>query len=222
MGWNLAVSTKRYAEVQGGVLQAAKDGVFLAIVSGQPAIARECLKLEEQNTDRAGQVRADLLTETLGTHRLLGATYGYPDCCVDAFCDAHAEAVTAPSGLSDNAWILLRATARTRTFHPHLRAFGGGRYEGTLSPLRHLPCRFDCGPSIELAATLLRDLERSNPPLYAKYKNAPVVDVQVAADGTVSDCQPARGRRRRSPLHPEDAFPLHLWFRERRYTTSTN
>lgn len=221
MGYELAISRQRFADIAGGHLQAADDGGHLVVVASQAAIASECLRLEIENTARLGNKMAAQLDETLSTHRLLGATYGYPDCCVDAFCDAHAQSVIASGGLSDNAWIIYRAAQRSRTFHPLLRAFGSTQYEQTASPLRHLPCRFDCDASIEIAGALIRDLERSNPELWTSYRNAPVADLVVNADGSVAVCEktvPAA----RSNLRIKPVFPVRLPFRSQRYAPDSN
>jgi hypothetical protein len=223
MGFVMAMSRKRFADLEGGVLQSDDEGVVLAVVASQDAIAKECLRLEIENADRTETQAPGALAETLASHRLLGATYGYPDCCVDGFCDGHAQAVLSPSELSDNAWLIYRAAERTRTFHPLLRAFGGAAYEATASPLRHLPCRFDCPSSVELAAALIRDLERSNPALHGRYQHAPVADLLVHADGSVVLATGAQAVDQGGPrLQVRDAFPLRLSFRTRRYAAATD
>ena len=129
-------------------------------------------------TDR-GQLYA-----TLETHRRLGFAYGYPACCVDAFCDAHVETVlrrhvwrsalghdtnTAvvsddghepedPVDWGDNGLAIARAAARTDHFDPRLAAIPGALGASAASTLRHLPCRFDCTASRDLAEALLADL----------------------------------------------------------------
>ena len=221
LGHHVVVSGERYEELEGGVLRRSNDGVLLAVVATRRAIAEECLRLERENTSRDRR-DVSMMEQLLSTHRLLGATYGYPDCCVDAFCDAHAQSVLDSAGLADNAWIIARAAHRSRSFHPLLRAFGSAAYAETASPLRHLPCRFDCDASIELAGALLRDLERSNPPLRAAYRNTPVIDLVVREDGSITAANGgAAALASDDPLRPADQFPLLLPFRGQRYVPTS-
>ena len=57
---------------------------------------------------------------------------------------------------------MLRAVLRTRTFHAELYAMPGLLGEEAVTPLRHMPCRFDCPASLALARSLIADLQTHN------------------------------------------------------------
>ncbi len=211
----MAVSPSVYAPLDGGVLRRGhgQDAVHLVVIAVDEATARDCLEHEMVNADRDEGDDSTAWAATVAAHRRVGRAYGYPDCCVSAFCDGWLEAMAQrPRVLSDNALLILRAHLRSRAWHPLLRAFGAGLGEQTSSPLRHLPCRFDCPQSVALAEAIVTDLRSSNPSQAALYEPAPVRPTVVDADGSVAElpagetcaapaCQaPAAGVEGRFPL----------------------
>ncbi|MSP90543.1 MAG: hypothetical protein EXR79_01870 [Myxococcales bacterium] len=139
-------------------------GAALVVMARSAAVARRCLDLELANLARpAPRTPAELRASvgaTLASHRALGAAYGYPACCVEAFCDAHAEVLHGPRA-GDNAQVVLRAWLRTRRFDARLDVLAGPMGAAYRTPLRHLPCRFDCRASLSLHARLARPSRRS-------------------------------------------------------------
>lgn len=180
-GLHVAASALAVSAEVGGRLRPLREGdtaaAVLVVAAREDAVARACLRDELDNLLRpqpqSGEDWADDLEATLAVHRRLGAAYGYPACCVEAFCDAHSEIVHT-SRVADNAVALLRAHRRSRSYDPRLAALGGAFGERNPSPLRHLPCRFDCPQSQALAAALL--------PPGAVAKAVPVV---VLSDGSL-------------------------------------
>ena len=163
----------------------ADTGAVLVVVARSPAVARRCLALELANLARpaprtAAEMRASVLA-TLATHRALGAAYGYPPCCVEAFCDAHAEALHGPRS-GDNALAVLRAWLRTRRFDARLDVLAGPLGDAYRTPLRHLPCRFDCPASLRLHARLAP--RRVAGPLASPPGTKAAAAVVVFADGS--------------------------------------
>ena len=77
----------------------------------------------------------------------LGRLLGYPDCCIEAFAAAGKDASTAD--------LLAAAQARSASFDWRLNCVDP-RSPVTLIP--HLPCRFDCAPSVALADRVLAAL----------------------------------------------------------------
>ncbi len=80
--------------------------------------------------------------------RDLGRLLGYPECCIEAFVTAGPDASTSS--------LLRQAHHRTRVFHWPLNVLD------PVSPftlIPHLPCRFDCPASLELAARVLDVLD---------------------------------------------------------------
>ena len=148
----------------GGTVRARGQQVLLVIAQTQ-AEADACVADELDNLHRATStvdMGADQRWHAIAQiHRRLGAAYGYPACCVEAFLDAHAEIVELARD-TDNALPLLRAALRTRSFDPALLSLPGLLGEEAGSVLRHMPCRFDCPASQGLAQTLLADLEVHN------------------------------------------------------------
>jgi len=81
----------------------------------------------------------------------IGELLGYPRCCIDAWL-AGLNSPTSPRG---PAGIYLDAWQRTTgRFDPRLNRLGSG-----LQAISHRPCRYDCGPSIELADRTLEVME---------------------------------------------------------------
>jgi len=204
---HVAASNSAYATTEGGVLQrsAGAAAVHLVVIATSEQIARQCLRDEVDNADRDEGDDPNAWAATVDTHRRLGRAYGYPDCCVTAFCDGWLEAIARRDRVvSDNAVLILRAHLRSKAWHPLLRAFGAGLGDETDSPLRHLPCRFDCPKSLALAEALVADLTTSNPRQAERYAAAVVRPIVVAADGTVAQL----GDGGTAPVQVEPTTPV--------------
>lgn len=225
-GLHAAVSSQRFRPLEGGRLQVAdahEEALQLLVVADGPDLAEACLRDELHNATRSEGDDPRAIARTVAAHRRLGLAYGYPRCCVEAFNDAWLEAIWERARVvSDNALAILRAHRRSGTWHPWLRAFGGPLGQETGSPLRHLPCRFDCPDSIALAAALLADLQRSNPPQHRQCLRTPVGPLWVDAGGHVRAAPPRVARGGRADRSASDAigataglaahFPLCLPF----------
>ena len=183
-GLHLTTSQHRFEVEQGGVLRPIASGlgdtgVHLVVLAPDLDFARACLAEELRNVARGAAADRDQLRATLETHRRLGGAYGYPDCCVAAFCDAHVETVLRrhrwrlsepdaretgaqdtrdPIHRGDNGLAIARAAGRSARYDPLLAAIPGALGVSAETTLRHLPCRFDCPASRRLADALLRDL----------------------------------------------------------------
>ncbi|MBI5608417.1 MAG: hypothetical protein HY902_06010, partial [Deltaproteobacteria bacterium] len=158
-GWAVALSREPVAISVGGhadLRSAAADDAgaeHLAMVGGDPALLQSLLADEHALLDPPALVEPADLAALLDRHRRLGRAYGFPPCCIEAFCDAYVETLADPS-VGDNAWLLLRAARRSRQFAPQLGVLNALLGEACASPLRHLPCRFDCPASLALAQEL--------------------------------------------------------------------
>jgi len=159
----------------------AKPGArHLVLVAQEVADARAALALE---TEAQPASRAAEMEGAARVHRALGALYGYPPCCVEAFVDGHRERFFGDArDMAENAFHALRAARRSRRFDARLNTLAVDD-EATL--LRHFPCRFDCEPSIALAERLEADLARSNPTLLARHRALRRAPVVLWADGRV-------------------------------------
>jgi hypothetical protein len=159
-GWQVAASPAAVSMTVGGKVAGTpqRDGhtSHVVLVSADAALAARCLQAElEMLQPNPGDVRGAVVA-MIAHHRQLGEAYGFPSCCVEAFCDAFVEVVHTRR-LGDNALTLARAAARSRQFLAPLATLAGEFGHGQTSPLRHLPCRFDCAPSLDLANRLLAD-----------------------------------------------------------------
>ena len=140
--------------------------------------------------DHDGRLSAHALGRTVERHLALGQLYGYPSCCVHAFLDAHLEVLlrTAPR-IGDNLAAIVRAAGRSERFDPRLDTLDGGAFASQRSPLRHLPCRFDCSSSIALATRLL-DMAASLDAAGSDPRPA-ADDVVLLGDGSMVRLRPA-------------------------------
>ncbi len=162
-GLALRISEADVSDGEGGVglHVAPRAGLRLALVAlaglqGEAAIAAAlALELDDLRPRRVDSLDAAALDGIAERHRQLGALYGYPACCVEAFIDAHRETLTfvAPR-VGDNYVAIARAAARSLRFDARLDTLDGSALQAQASPLRHLPCRFDCAASLELASAL--------------------------------------------------------------------
>ena len=172
----------------GGLIRADGAGQHvLTVVALTAADAAACLRDELANLHRQparalGEQR-EHWESIAATHERLGALYGYPPCCVQAFLDAHAEIIEHVRE-TDNAIAILRAALRTRHFDARLTSLPGLLGEEARTPLRHLPCRFDCPASQALVNALLADLAVHNPAWTARQQAYEAEPIVLFADGT--------------------------------------
>jgi hypothetical protein len=80
-------------------------------------------------------------------HWLLGRAFGYPECCIQAFVEDLLQRGREAQSQADHARLVERA--RARTVHPDPLLTRSGDRDAAL--ISHVPCRFDCPASVELA-----------------------------------------------------------------------
>lgn len=169
-GWVVALSREPVAITVGGhadLRSAPADDAgaeHLAMVGRDAALLQSLLADEHALLDPPALVEPADLAALLDRHRRLGRAYGFPPCCIEAFCDAYVETLADPS-VSDNAWLLQRAARRSRQFAPQLGVLNALLGQACESPLRHLPCRFDCPASLALAQALDAPTMQARPAL---------------------------------------------------------
>lgn len=159
------------------------QAVALVVVARDPAVAQACLQDEMSLTIYEKDDRPGAGKDEEDAHWRLGAAYGYPACCVAAFCVAHGESFPRVWDADDAHWVA-RAHAASTRFDARLSTFAGPTGERNHSPLRHFPCRFDCPASIALADALLADLRVSNPAWFARHAADRPAAVVAFADGS--------------------------------------
>jgi hypothetical protein len=197
-----------------GAMRLGDSGEWLLVVAASSELATACLQAELDNIARplpaSEDDKVERIAQTMAVHRQLGAAYGYPDCCIEAFCDAHSEVLhTARTG--DNPIAILRAHLRSRQHLPLLDTLGDGVQR---SPLRHLPCRFDCPASLALAERLRDDARQFGSPLAQVPEARPVA---VLADGQLlrleaGESLAALTQRARTAAAPGGRWPIVLPF----------
>ncbi len=154
-GWNVALSREPVHFRVGGHADLGADHNIehLAMVGRDTELLQWLLADERALLDPPALAEPTDLAAQLERHRRLGRAYGFPPCCIEAFCDAFVETLIDPQ-VSDNAWFLWRASQRTQHFEPRLAVLNALLGQPCESPLRHLPCRFDCAASLALADQL--------------------------------------------------------------------
>lgn len=185
-GWHVGAVANVDAGAGGLIRHDEASGHVLTVVAVTAEDAAAAMDAERANLHRPAPTSGEpgaQLAAIAASHRRLGALYGYPTCCVEAFLDAHAEVIEHVRE-TDNAIAILRATLRTRHFDVRLASLPGLLGEEAHSPLRHLPCRFDCPASQALAATLLADLAVHNPAWTAQREIQAAQPLVLFADGT--------------------------------------
>lgn len=178
-GWQVAWTEHSFAGHAGGrltqVAPLGAESAHLVVVARSEALAERCVA-DELALLRPGDQRSPpAVSAMIAAHERLGAAYGFPSCCVQAFCDAFGEVVYTDR-IGDNAVAVLRAALRSKRFDPRCFTLVAGLGQPSASPLRHLPCRFDCPASLALAS----QLQPERPPAW------PVV---VWADGSFAIVQ---------------------------------
>ena len=151
----VSVATARpWSAAVGGLLKPATTGAHLVVVAHELARAQACLDDEialhqlHGRSEPQGQRR-----QMVAAHRRLGAAYGFPQCCIEAFVDAFCE-VVATGRTADNPLAVARAARRSKRFEPLLYTLVADLGHAPPTPLRHMPCRFDCSDSLALADRL--------------------------------------------------------------------
>ncbi|MEY3012237.1 MAG: hypothetical protein RIT45_972 [Pseudomonadota bacterium] len=156
-GWACAEVEDAVAATAGGHwVRSEEAGVHVFVVARDAAVAAAVVALERDAIAAAGLRDAADLRALIAAHHALGRHYGYPSCCVAAFVDAHLEVVAglAPR-VGDNLVAIARAVGRSRLFDARLDVLESDWLAPQRSPLRPLPCRFDCAASIALADRLI-------------------------------------------------------------------
>lgn len=162
-GWEVNTSDLPVAVQVGGHMAVcephAAGASWLAVVAVDRADVLACLQDEWALITAPVCETEQQAAEMLARHRRLGDAYGFPPCCVEAFCDAFVETLAEHPDSDnragrDNALTLARATLRSAHFDSRLATLAGILGESNPTPLRHLPCRFDCAASIALATQL--------------------------------------------------------------------
>lgn len=90
-----------------------------------------------------------------GNDRMMGKLLGFPSCCSDFF-----EQTWVEQGLIDTTWAMAIATATPHAEVKTIELIGDShanilwRWMG-IRAVTHLPCRFDCQPTVELGKKLI-------------------------------------------------------------------
>jgi hypothetical protein len=115
-----------------------------------PPVSDDCMRLVYVGADEMAARLAAAFDAT--DARRLGAVLGYPCCCVDFYCDHFQKgyidlipAVAPPAAGSYRSAINVVG-----------RRFGH-------SLISHIPCRWDCEASLDIANAILNELRRSDP-----------------------------------------------------------
>lgn len=169
----------------------------LVLVARTQAAAAAALAIEQALHTTAGAAAEPL-------HRQLGAMYGYPPCCVEAFLAVTRELAGAPPGLADFAVSLARAGNRSQRWDSRLNAATSRTY-ARLIP--HLPCRFDCEPSLHLHAQLAAACDAVQPDHAARRRAARREAALVWSDGAMLALTGTMDRERRQVLQPQVQVP---------------
>ena len=94
-------------------------------------------------------------------HRRLAQLFGYPTCCVDAFLAAvRARQQPQWRGVAENAFAALQAARSSQLLDRRLD-FAIPTDDGCT--VRHTPCRYDCGESLQMVAAIEAELGRIAP-----------------------------------------------------------
>ena len=149
----------------------------LDVGAGTPGQTHIFFSRDPDLAHRAAALERDLVAGRIsfeGFSRRMGELLGYPECCVNAFVSAGRLASTA------ELWRL--AHARSQDFFPELSCFD------PLSPVTlvpHIPCRFDCKASLDLAHKVLRLVPMVQPFLDAAAMQLLARDAFLFPDGGV-------------------------------------
>ncbi len=153
----------------------------IVYVAASAAAARALRELEAQALP--GQpARIDRSFDPV-PHRGLGAALGFPPCCVEAFVNriARGADVLASGGHAHEDFIAAtEAAARSRRLDARANVFARDRAPGWLS---HVPCAFDCAPSLAYAGRVIAAYRAHDPAGVIELTTPLVVPVAIGTDG---------------------------------------
>jgi len=152
----------------------------IVYVARTPAAARALHALEGQALP--GPTLRDRFDPA--PHRALGAALGFPACCVEAFVAriARGADVTATGARAHEDFIAAsEAAARSRRLDARANVFAIDRTSGWLS---HVPCAFDCAPSLAYADRVIAAATAHDAAGAAVLRARLVSPVAIAPDGT--------------------------------------
>lgn len=166
----------------------ARAGEVHVFFARDPAMARRVADLER------AFVRAERGPDAMGAAafaREMGRALGYPECCIEAFVAA------GPGATTDD--LHRQAHARSGAFWWPLNVLDSC---SAYHLIPHIPCRFDCGPSLVMAQAVHARLDRlfpglggavevqlKRPVLVLGRGRAVVLTGHVEADGAVLECR---------------------------------
>jgi hypothetical protein len=170
-----ADAPRQVALLQGQGLQTAEVPIPAALRDRDPGAGARGAALQNLFFSRGGQARdaADLVARYARSQdgdapldpadfsRSLGRLLGYPECCIQAFTSAGPGATTSS--------LLRDAHRRSGAFHWQLNVLD------PVSPftlIPHLPCRFDCPASLDMASRLSVALDDVFPFLQGAVRDA--------------------------------------------------
>ena len=160
-----------------------------------PAAAEALRALEEPILPTRGA--AALTADHVARHRALGLALGFPACCIDAFLARLVRGVDRlANGLvaHEDHVAVADALGRSQALHARLNMFPRDHGATWLS---HVPCRFDCAPSIAYADVLHAAFHRRDPAAAAGIDAGLAAGVAIARDGrrsALDDAPPAACR----------------------------
>ena len=191
-GWQVAWTEQSFVGHAGGKMTRAEplgaEAAHVVVVARSEALAQRCVADELELLRPDDQRSPPAVAARIAAHERLGAAYGFPGCCVQAFCDAFGEVVYTDR-IGDNAVAVLRAALRSKYFDPRCFTLVAGLGQPSLSPLRHLPCRFDCPASVHLAEQLQPEAPPAWPVIVWADGSFAIVQGQLGGDGGVSHVQ---------------------------------
>jgi hypothetical protein len=117
-------------------------------------------------------------------HRGLGAALGFPPCCVEAFVAriARGADVLARGGRAHEDFIAAsEAAARSRRLDARANVFARDRAPGWLS---HVPCAFDCAPSLAYADRVIAAYRAHDPAGVVELTTRLGAPVAIGTDGS--------------------------------------
>ena len=153
----------------------------IVYVAATPAAARALRELEARALP--GQPARAEVSFDPAPHRGLGAALGFPPCCVEAFVVRIARGADVPAsgGRAHEDFIAAtEAAARSRRLDARANVFARDRVSGWLS---HVPCAFDCGPSLAYADRVIAAYRAHDPRGVVELVRRLSAPVAIGTDG---------------------------------------